>query len=311
MNFQVRNEIGSLFKLVARKAYDGSISKESEWFHNDILDSGLTQMGVGVWIDRVCVGTSNAAVNVEAQTGLQSFLVSTTTRQGGDATGINSTPESPYWWVRRTYRFGEGAAAGNLAEVGLGWSNTNTWNRALIKDQNGNPVIFPVLSDEYLDVISEIRVYPAPSYSGTVNFRDKIGNIISTHTVTGLPIMFNSSFTANQIRLGTGLSVNSFHIFTGGLVSMTSHPTGQINHANISSANSYIGTSTVVSKNVIQLSQANSSHRSLAIGCNLMCNSAVLATDCGYQFQIDPPITKTNQMEITYTFSLSWGRKTL
>lgn len=310
MNLQVRNEIGALFKLVARKASDDSISKETDWFHNDILDSGLAQMGVGVWINRVCVGTSNIPVNVATQTNLQSFLASATTREGVDVVGVDTNPESPFWWVRRSYRFGEGAATGNLAEIGLGWSNTNTWNRVLIQDQNGNPVIFPVLSDEYLDIISEIRIYPTPTYSGSVNFRDKIGNIISTHAVTGLPFMQTAGFSAEKVTIGRStVTTGGFSVFSTDIRGMTQKPQTSLSSASTLKSVTYSGNS-VTEADSIALSSGNGSHRSIFIAVSMMALTGN-ANGCGYQFQIDPPITKTSEMELTYTFTLSWGRKTL
>lgn len=305
MNLQIKNDIGARFKLVARKSIDESISNESDWFLNDILDSGLIRMGVDGWIDRVCVGTSNAAVNVATQTGLQSFKASTLNTYGADVSGSNLTPTAPFWWSRRTYRFSAGAAAGNLAEVALGWSDTNTWNRALIKDQNGNPVIFPVLSDEFLDVICEIRIYPQATYSGSVNFRDKIGNIISTHTITGIPFIGYSVFLASKIRAGIEAGYGCFSVYNGALVNMSTEPNGRISQ-NVADKGSVYSGASMTTKNSLGLSDSNGSHRSIVIKTNLLTLG-----NMGYQFQIDPPIAKTSDMEITYTFSLSWGRKTL
>lgn len=307
MNLQIRNEIGALFKLVSRKKYDGSVSKESDWFHNDILDSGLAQMANGVWINGVSVGTSNAAINVETQTNLQSYLTRTTTTQGSDITGVESDPSSPFWWVRRTWRFGEGVATGNLAEVGLSWSASNCWNRALIKDSNGNPVIFPVLSDEYLDIISEIRVYPTPSYSGFVSFRDKVGNIISNHTVSGIPFLGSTVFSASKVAIGRTASTAGFAVFSTAIRGLTQKPATSISSASTVKSSSYTENS-ITESNSIALNNGNGENRSIFIVCSIMTQSST--TSCGYQFQIDPPITKTADMELTYTFTLSWGRKT-
>ena len=49
MNFNTNIEIGARFKLVVRKSSDNSISKETEWFHNPVLNSGLNRMSEGVW----------------------------------------------------------------------------------------------------------------------------------------------------------------------------------------------------------------------------------------------------------------------
>ena len=107
---------------------------------------------------------------------------------------------SPYYrWAKVTWRFGQGVAAGNISEVGLGWGNSNLWNRALIKDANGNPTTITVLSDEYLDVVSEIRDYPTLSSSGSFNLLDKTGAIINTYTVLGSPYLQQSSTTFQKI----------------------------------------------------------------------------------------------------------------
>lgn len=123
----------------------------------------------GCWIDRCCVGTGNSN-SVVTQTSLDTFKASTTTTQGAIEAGIQVTTLPYYMWLRSTYRFGEGVAAGNISEIGLGWANANLWNRALVKDSNGNPTTITVLADEYLDVITEIRVYPQEIYQAVLIF---------------------------------------------------------------------------------------------------------------------------------------------
>ena len=60
MNFQMKNEVGARFKLVARKASNEEITRESEWFSNIVLDAGLTRMGGGAWIVCCRVGSGNS-----------------------------------------------------------------------------------------------------------------------------------------------------------------------------------------------------------------------------------------------------------
>lgn len=159
MNVQINNSVGARFKLVVRKASTEEITRETEWFKNIVLDTGLNQMSVGTWIDRVRVGSGNSTP-VASQTQLDNTIASTTALFGGSGTVSQQTTTSPYYLAaNRTYRFAEGVAAGNISEVGCGWGNgLDLWNRALVKDLNGNPTTITVLSDEFLDVIDRKSV---------------------------------------------------------------------------------------------------------------------------------------------------------
>ena len=188
MNVQINNSVGARFKLVARKASTEEITRETDWFKNIVLDTGLNQMSVGTWIDRVRVGSGNSTP-VASQTQLNNTIASTTTVLSGSDSVTKQTTTSPYYSAAKiTYRFGEGVAAGNISEVGCGWgTGLALWNRALVKDLNGNPTTITVLSDEFLDVIIEVRYYPTQSFSGNFNLLDKTGGIVSSHTYTASP----------------------------------------------------------------------------------------------------------------------------
>lgn len=85
----------------------------------------------------------------------------------GDATS------SPRWnGIRQTFNYGEGAAEGTWLELGLAYGSTYThpYNRALFKDENGDPVAVTVLSDEFLRVHVEIRTL-YPNCSGRGKFK--------------------------------------------------------------------------------------------------------------------------------------------
>lgn len=301
MQFQMNQKIGARFKLVARKANNDSIARESEWFHNIVLDTGLARMSVGTWIDRCCVGTGNSTP-IATQTALDNFLASTTTQQA--STGGRQVTTAPYYYSATvTWRFGEGVAAGNLSEVGLGWGNTSLWNRALIRDVNGNPTTMTILSDEYLDVIAEIRVYPQQNLSGSFNLLDKTGAVISTHTYIGLPYLNGvGSFIASQVKMGQS---GWFSGYTGGIGStVTGGPGGSQIFNNISPSLTYPTSTSVRGVATLGLTAGVGAAMSLSmLNINIMA-----ASSNGYKLQIDPPITKTNTQVMTYTFELSWGR---
>ncbi|MHA3099385.1 hypothetical protein [Acinetobacter brisouii] len=304
MKFDFHQKIGARFKLVVRKAKDHSIAHETVWFKNLVLNTGLARMSTGTWIDRCCVGTGNSTP-VATQATLDAFLASTSTVQAQSTTKQMTT--APYYYsVTQTWRFGEGVAAGNISEVGLGWGNTNLWNRTLIKDANGNPTTITVLSDEYLDVVAEVRVYPAQTLSGSFNLLNKMGALISTHTFTGLPYIYDPAIRFDQVILGMR---NGYLIWDGPIgASVTDMPSGgRYNHESV--AISYPTPTSCRAIYTIGLSNAVTSHKSFLLATGGILGGADL-NNSGYQLQITPPIRKTAAQKMTYTFELSWGRYT-
>lgn len=305
MQFQIKQKIGARFKLIARKANNGSIARESEWFSNIVLNTGLNRMSVGRWIDRCCIGAGNSTP-LATQTALDNFLASTTKIQA--STGSRQVTIEPYYYSATvTWRFGEGVAAGNLSEVGLGWGDTNLWNRALIRDVNGNPTTMTILSDEFLDVISEIRVYPERKIEGTFNLLDKSGSIKSVHNYVAYPAIIADGTAGFSLvcfpRLPYGYTypstqgINNSPVDNpgGGLVSWDGY-TQELSNPTPTSSRCKI---------TYNLQQANGTHKSFS----LPIEGLLAATSMNrVKVEIDPPITKTNLQVMTYTFELSWGR---
>jgi hypothetical protein len=300
MNLEINSEVGARFKLVARKSSTEEITRETGWFNNIVLDTGLAQMSVGLWINRCCVGTGNSTP-VATQTQLDAFKASTTTTQGAVESGMQLTILPYYDWLRVTYRFGEGVAAGNISEVGLGWANTNMWNRALVKDANGNPTTITVLSDEYLDVITEIRVYPQETLSGSFNFLNKAGAVVSSHTYTG------RAYHKAPQHYHTKMGIGSIGIYSGALGSSpTVGPSGSRLDYGSPNTTVYPTPTSIKCTKVFPVAQAIGEHRTLFVESTFLSASSGM----GYQVEFTPTITKTNQMELTYTVSMSWGRYT-
>lgn len=303
MNIQADIQVGALFKLIVHKGDPLKPSKQLPFFHNLVLDAGLDRLSVGSAIGVVCVGSGNSTP-VATQTSLDSFIASTTQINGSDERG-NQTSTPPFHvWARRTYRFREGVAAGNLSEIGIGWTVSNLFNRALIKDASGNPVTITVLSDEYLDVIVELRMYPQQTISSVLNLHDKSNNIVSTHTVTGSCFIAESGeFSLGKVELKRytqGLRIHSGPK-NAPVSASPSTPIGDI-----SMSNSYPTPRECVGVAVVALNAAVGTHRSFYTAIQ---NLVTLNTyTIGYKWEIDPPIEKTNQQEITYTCSLAWGR---
>ena len=321
MNFNIETQIGALFKVVVCKADTHEISQETGWFFNHVLDSGLIRMVNAEWIDRCVVGSGNSTP-IDGQTALDSFVASTDVTAIGlsDMGGIQVAAAPYYWWGRRTWRFAVGTATGNLSEVGLGWGNANLWNRALIKDVNGSPTTITVLADEYVDVVSEVRVYPQDNISGSFNVVDKFGATVSTHTYTARCLM---ATIGSQVGGGWITSKVTFNVpfsdnFLIGSDSMSNDVTNIIPATNITSFSvgeiSGNGVATLKATAVITSSQGNFSHKSYQAGISgLMCwhaGTESFRSHCGYKWEIDPPINKTNDMILTYSYTLTIGRYT-
>ncbi|MHA3054814.1 hypothetical protein E0H77_00500 [Acinetobacter sp. ANC 4633] len=302
MQLQAHSKVGARFKLIVRKASDDSIARETDWFHNLVLDTGLNRMSVGTWIDRCCVGTGNSTP-VATQTALNAFLASTTTRQA-TTTGTQTTTSPYYRWAKVTWRFGQGVAAGNVSEVGLGWGNANLWNRALIKDANGNPTTITVLSDEYLDVVSEIRNYPTQSLSGAFNLLDKNSAVIGSYTYNGIP-WFSGTYADFSKIAPYQLSVYSGVKGT----SVTTAPSTQLGSITTPAISATYPTPTSMQVvGTFNLNDVNGTHQSFLLQTVGLMTYGNGSNPESYQFQISPTITKTSSQIMTYAFTMSWGR---
>lgn len=304
MNFSVGTQVGARFKLVAHKGDENNPTKETDWFNNLVLDSGLDRLSVGSAITLVAVGTGNSTP-VVTQTSLDNVLATTSTAQGPDVALANSTVEPYYFGARRTFRFSEGAAAGNLTEVGVGWTSTNMFNRTLIKNQQGNPTTLTILSDEFLDVIVEIRHYPQRSFTGSFNLLNKLGDTISTHTVNGVCMIDRGSWSLGKVDAGNLSSAIIAYSGLANLSSVTSVPSGtQVSLRTKTST--YPTTRSLRSVHTIGLNEANFNITSFLIPyINLGATYREI-----YKFEIDPPIPKNNTQIMTITFTLTWDRYT-
>lgn len=175
------------FQLITQGPTRGRI--EHPPFKNLIVNNGLDRISARLnggpqWCR---VGTSNAAVD-PTQNALVGQLAETSTIQA-TATDVYVAGPPAYVECSRTYRFATGVAAGNIAEVGAAFSSVASGNglfsRALVL-----PLAITVLSDEQLDVVYKVRIYP--------NTADVTGTV----TLEGTPTDYTMRFAC----WGSGLS---------------------------------------------------------------------------------------------------------
>lgn len=154
------HKFAGFYTIKKYKADTNELVQEIGPFKNDITNIGLNRAGTGNPFSYIYVGTGTSAPSV-LDTSMASFLAAT---NASPTNTLTRTTSAPYWVQQtQTRRFGAGVAAGNLTEVGIGWTNNSVnglWSRALIVDALGNPVTLVVLADEYLDVTYTLRYYP-------------------------------------------------------------------------------------------------------------------------------------------------------
>jgi hypothetical protein len=151
--------LGGLYKMQVRGP-GGELKHETPWFDNLITNAGLNSLGESVTPGRYCmVGTDNTAA-ATTNTTLGASLAS---KDGGTRSAGIDTGTPRFGWERVTYVFAQGDVVGNVAEVGVGWSPTLVFSRALV-----SPAISITALDQ-LTVVYELRMYvPTVNVTGAV-----------------------------------------------------------------------------------------------------------------------------------------------
>lgn len=278
----------------------GSRRVAADWFPNLILDAGLEYMGSNSnWLQYCRVGTGSTPPNA-SQTALVS-LVGSTNSTTSSVTGAQSS--APYFgWRRNTYRFAEGVATGNLAEVGVGWGASGLlFSRALILDSGGSPTTIQVLADEALDVIYELRFYPPTE--------DATGSITldgASHSWTSRASRVTEATPWSGGQQGMIVSpVTGPQAFTGAIGAITGTPSGTATTIAATRA-TYVANS---KKSKITLS-ANLTQGNLVGGIRSVGVSGNSANFGSYQIEFDPPIPKVNTKVLTLDIEIGWSRRT-
>lgn len=301
------------FKIDKKKVGSDELIEVAPWQDNLILNRGLDALGepqqrdLDGWMYTLAVGSGSTPPAV-TDTGLVAKVAQTnrSTAAGTVTSGRVLTPV-PYGWYRKTYEFAAGAAAGNLSELGLKYSNNDNLlnTRALIKDSSGQPTTITVLSDEILIVTYEVRVY--------VDMTDKTFNatIKGVDTViTVRPSQINDTDTwfSPQSDFAFSDFVWGYYWYYGGtglgVGPVTGVPSGtRVSYTNVSmTSHPYVP----------------GSYRFETTGNMTLQNGAGLTFTAAYgvsaivPFQVgfSPGWAKTNAETVALRMALSWGRYT-
>lgn len=303
--------VAGKYRLRVRRP-DGRVRHDSGWFSNIITDAGLNSWGStkqGRWV-HVGSGTDAPAAG---NTAMQSFVASTDntiTR----TTGASAT--APYFgWGNETYRFAQGAAEGNLTEVGISSVSGSTgpvFSRALITDAGGSPTTITVLADEVLDVTYQIQTVP-PTTDVVSTIVDS-GPAGTSHTVT----VRASRVTSGSDSVGwgadwdispptpggnTGIFMTAYDGVMGGI---TEGPSGNSSGNNNNGTDDpYVNGSLQNTATIIfSIDQGN-----FATGIQSVEFSGGL-TGGHWQAEFDPPIMKTDTDQLDIGAVISWTRTT-
>jgi len=281
------------YKIMVGKKPGGIESEQrivTDWFTNLITDGGLNHLGTNSFYNssKYCqVGEGSTTPSVE-DVNLTDYVAYTQTKATTDTVDIPSL----YQQRVTTYSFALGAAAGNLTEVGVGWSSSeNLFSHALILDAEGSPTSITVLSDEYLTVVYSYRIYGLLADStGSVTFT---GNIAGTYNWTLRHSIFSSGFLIYPFDFCINVRA-----YDGSIGIIDSTPSGVSDYL---ACTAYVSGSLTTSVTV----SASITQGNFASGIK----SIQFRLGDYWQVEFDPVIPKTDQDTLSITFEMTWGRK--
>jgi len=277
---------------------------DTGWFDNIITDAGLNFMGDNNGYLTACQVGSGTATPVAGDTSLGSFVAGTNTEQSSSSSAEATSPYFSAW--TKTFRFGEGVAAGNLSEVGIGDSTTagTLFSRARITDGSGSATTITVLADEFLDVTYQLQLVP-PTTDATFNVTDA-GPAGTVHAVTlrAMDVTDKSSWgfgpaSGNRVEVPN----NGATAYDGAIGTIDASPSG--------TSSSVAPPTTAYSNNSLERLST------IAFGLNDANFASDLKslrfsfTSAGtWQAEFDPVIPKDNTKTLSITVKVSWTRTT-
>lgn len=293
------------FKLVAVDCESGTERVVADWFDNLITDIGLNRMGYDYYGGYCYVGSGSTAPTVNDQV-LANFVAESSDLQSTEAGAATSAPY--YGWERVKYRFAQGAAAGNISEIGVGWIDTTTspasrkvFSRTLVKDGSGNPTTVTVLSSEYLEVIHEIRMYaPTTDVIGQITISGVAHDYIlrACNAVVGQRGFWRPS-RGNSVLPGP---YGGTWAHSGDIAPVTGSPSGSYSATTYTVAAYSDGTKERAITLTAQLDTANYEG-------GIRCLSFGGINTGMWQIQFTPTIAKTSSKVLNVTFKVSWARR--
>ena len=297
------------FKLAAFKPSIGRVVRETPWFSNIILDSGLNRWGTGAIISGAGLGT-DSTVPAAGQTSLLAPATFTTTQTPSGFSTL-AAGASPYNNSRIFgYRTALGALNGSYVEVGVGWSSSEYFSRALILDGGGLPTSFPVAVDEQVDIYYQLDQYPS-----LVDFTDTVMVSGVSTDVTGRACNVNSVSGfgwlppyAGAITLGS--MSNNASVWNNVIGAITdTNPTGTSASGSLT-----LNTATYVSSSLERTGSITHGPTAGNVSGGIVSTRCVWATSGStagmtFQYEWDPVIAKDATKTLVLNYGVGWARR--
>lgn len=277
-------------------------------FPNLITTNGGNLYGTtGNQLGYCLVGTGNTAPTL-ADTGLQTFLASTSTAGPANYTISGSGSAGPTYWgqIQIQYAFSAGVATGNLSEIGVGPASTNTniFSHALILDGGGAPTTITVLSNEALYATYTLQQYaPTADVTGNVTIASvnyayvlRAYNAGSTQWAPG-----GYSFAGNSAGLGNSGGGAGAYAYSGTIGALTSTPTGSQVACSAQQTNSYSAGSFGYTGSATWGLTSN-----LPSNANFTAIAMQWGTHGWYQFSLSPGIPKDGSHVLVLDVGHTW-----
>jgi hypothetical protein len=227
INAQLSTGLFGEYRLIVKR--QNQIVRDTGWFKNLILDSGLDFFGntseplsTSTAYYFCKVGTGSIAPSF-GQTGLQNQIAEISLA----SVTITDPPPPPDYIIQHTafYNFPIGGVLGTIAEIGVGWvsGSGSLFSRALILDGSGNPVTISLTPIDQLQVYYRLNFVPsATDFSGsftvagtTYTYTGRRANI-SGFVSYAYPKDFNGASGSDCIAYGTDFALGPITGFPTG-----------------------------------------------------------------------------------------------
>lgn len=306
MNITIPMACEGDYRLVVSKDKEcKQIVHETGLLPNLVLNSGLDLIcsgGLTFDLDSpsptmraLVVGTSNAEP-APGQTSLLNQVASVSLAYADTPFSFSTQYERGYIEMKFSRQFPQGAAAGNISEIGCGRAGNELLSRALVRDAAGNPATITILSDEFLTVHYTLRIF-FPKEDITQNINVMVDGVAIPTNVTVRPFGCNRAIFYLMPATEPG-TVNGFRT-DGALVP----PTGLVSPS--------ISITPATTEGYVAGTYKRTSIFSLGTSAAVSNDLTTLiwrSRTQPFQFLFDPPLTKTNQQTMQIRVGFQLGR---
>lgn len=334
---QINHKLGVEYDAIKYKAgpdgepVEGTREVLFEGVPNLITDFGMdtfgTNPGAGNW-GRACVVGSGSTPPSFSDTALANRVANSVNRLSSAQSRFTELAE-PYVEESLVYRFAAGVAAGTLTEVGLGYATTDLSGGGMsptvpIVSRALFPAAVVLLPDEILDIVARRKLYMPTS--DVVNVITPTGGAtpgqitLTTRAsfITKGPSTNTGGWGSTSLNNATGWDFSArlsaghgeWALYTNsGLGPITGGPTGtRLSGTNpsVTLAGAYVPGSHQLDMvlNVPLGSAGTNQNVASGISAVLWCT-----TSASFQVGISPPIYKTADDLLSFTFRIKWVRK--